>query len=167
MIKLTTPISCEDIKKLKIKDEVLISGIIYTGRDRVLPKLVKLIEDNKVNEIPFDLEGNMIMHTAVSDAGIATTTSNKKDIESSIKTLSENGIKGHIGKGALSEKTKKDLDNGNSVYFVSPPVAALLTDCVKSKKCVMFSEEGMEAIYELEVENIPGIVAIANGESIY
>ena len=33
------------------------------------------------------------MHTAVSDAGIAPTTSNKEEIESTIPFLSENGVK--------------------------------------------------------------------------
>jgi fumarate hydratase subunit beta len=50
---------------------------------------------------------------------------------------------------------------------VTPPVAALLTSKVKSKKVAAFKEEGMEAIFELEVEEIPGIVAVAHGKSIY
>ncbi len=47
------------------------------------------------------------MHTAVSDAGIAPTTSNKEEIESTIPFLSKNGVKIHIGKGMLNNETKK------------------------------------------------------------
>lgn len=165
MIKINMPITDKEVKKLKINDKILISGIIYTGRDAVLPKLANMIENNE--DLPIDLKGTAIMHTAVSDAGIATTTSNKNDIESNIPILSKAGVKIHIGKGALSDNTKHALSKYNSIYVVSPPVAALLTDSVISKECVMFKEEGIEACYRLNVKNIPAVVAIANGESIF
>ncbi len=85
MIRIKTPLTDEDIGKLKINDKVLLSGTIYTGRDAILPKLVNLLENEK--ELNFNIKGSAIMHTAVSDAGIATTTSNKKEIESSIAPI--------------------------------------------------------------------------------
>lgn len=162
---IKTPISEEDVLDLKVGDKISLSGKMYCGRDAVLPKLVKAIEDE--NQFDFDFKGMAIMHTAVSDAGIAPTTSNKAEIESSIAPLSAAGVKFHIGKGSLSDETKMALDKNNSVFIITPPVAALLTNSVKSKKCVAYENEGMEAFYELEVENIPGIVAIAHGESIF
>lgn len=162
---IKTPISEEDVLDLKVGDKISLSGKMYCGRDAVLPKLVKAIEDK--NQFDFDFRGMAIMHTAVSDAGIAPTTSNKAEIESSIAPLSAAGVKFHIGKGSLSDETKIALDENNSVFIITPPVAALLTNSVKSKKCVAYENEGMEAFYELEVENIPGIVAIAHGESIF
>lgn len=163
MKKIKTPISDEKIAKLKVGDKIAISGTIYTGRDAALPKLVKLINNEKT---PFDLKGIAIMHTAVSNAGIAPTTSNKEEIESFIPILSENGVKIHIGKGSLSDETKKSLKKNNSIFVITPPVAALLTNCIISKECVAFEEEGIEAIYKLKVENLPGIVAISQGISI-
>lgn len=163
MKKIKTPITNEEIAKLKIGDKILISGIIYTSRDAALPQLVNLIKENKV---PFDLEGIAIMHTAVSDAGIAPTTSNKEEIESTIPFLSENGVKIHIGKGSLSDETKEKLYKNNSVFVITPPIAALLTSKVLEKECVLFENEGIEAMFKLKVENIPGIVAVANKKSI-
>ena len=163
MKKIKTPITNEEIAKLKIGDKILISGIIYTGRDAALPQLVNLIKENKV---PFDLEGIAIMHTAVSDAGIAPTTSNKEEIESTIPFLSENGVKIHIGKGSLSDETKEKLYKNNSVFVITPPIAALLTSKVLEKECVLFENEGIESMFKLKVENIPGIVAVANEKSI-
>ena len=162
---IKTPISEEDVLDLKVGDKISLSGKMYCGRDAVLPKLVKAIEYG--DQFDFDFKGMAIMHTAVSDAGIAPTTSNKAEIESSIAPLSAAGVKFHIGKGSLSDETKIALDKNNSVFIITPPVAALLTNSVKSKKCVAYENEGMEAFYELEVENIPGIVAIAHGESIF
>ena len=163
MKKLTTPISDEEILSLDVGDQVYISGEIFTGRDAALPQLVELIKENKLD---FNIEGSAIMHTAVSDAGIAPTTSNKEEIESTIPFLSKNGVKIHIGKGMLHEDTIVSLKENNSIFVITPPVAALLTSKVLKKECVAFSNEGMEAMYKLEVENIPGIVAVSNGRSI-
>jgi len=163
MTNLTTPITDEDIACLKAGEQISISGTIYTGRDAALPQLVELIEKD---EVPFDLKGSVIMHTAFSDAGIAPTTSSKVEIESAIGPLSEAGVKIHIGKGMLSDETVEALYRNNSIFVITPPVAALLTNKVLEKKCVLFENEGMEAMYELKVENIPGIVAIQDKKRI-
>ena len=104
MKKIKTPISDEEISELQIGDKISLSGVMYTGRDAALPQLVELIKKGKS---PIDTNGIAIMHTAVSDAGIAPTTSNKEEIESTIPFLSKNGVKIHIGKGMLNNETKK------------------------------------------------------------
>lgn len=163
MIDLQTPISDDDLDRLDVGDKITISGTIYTGRDAALPQLVELINEK---EVPFDLNGSVIMHTAFSDAGIAPTTSSKVEIESTIAPLSESGVKVHIGKGTLNDDTLKALNENNSIFVITPPVAALLTSKVLEKKCVLFENEGMEAIFELKVDRIPGIVAIKDGKRI-
>lgn len=163
MKKITTPVSDEEISKLNVGDQISISGVMFTGRDAALPQLVNLIKEDKLD---FDIKGSALMHTAVSDAGIAPTTSNKEEIESTIPFLSENGIKIHIGKGMLHDDTIESLKKNNSIFVITPPVAALLTSRVLKKECVAFQNEGMEAMYKLEVDNIPGIVAVSNGKSI-
>ena len=60
MLNLTTPITDEDLSRLKVADKITISGTIYTGRDAALPQLVKLIEND---EVPFDLKGSVIMQS--------------------------------------------------------------------------------------------------------
>ena len=163
MKHLTTPITDDDLANVNVGDQISISGTIYTGRDAALPQLVRLIEENKV---PFDLNGCVIMHTAFSDAGIAPTTSSKVEIESTIPKLSESGVKIHIGKGMLSDETAEKLKENRSIFVITPPVAALLTNKVLKKECVLFEKEGMEAMFKLDVEDIPGIVAIHNGKKI-
>ena len=163
MKNLTTPISDDDITGLSVGDKITISGTIYTGRDAALPQLVELV---KRDDVPFDLEGSVIMHTAFSDAGIAPTTSSKVEIESTIGPLSEAGVKIHIGKGRLGDETVALLDENKSIFVITPPVAALLTSKVCEKKCVLFENEGMEAMYELKVKNIPGIVAVQDKKRI-
>ena len=164
MKKITTPTTKKTLENLHIGEQILLSGKMFTGRDAALPRLVKAIENG---EKLIDLEGSALMHTAVSDAGIAPTTSNKEEIEGNIPALAREGLLIHIGKGTLSEETVKALGDAGAIFVVTPPVAALLTSKVKSKKVAAFKEEGMEAIFELEVEEIPGIVAVAHGKSIY
>ena len=163
MIHLTTPITDEDLSQLTVGDKITISGTIYTGRDAALPQLVELVKEDNV---PFDLNGSVIMHTAFSEAGIAPTTSSKVEIESAIEPLSKSGVRIHVGKGMLSDETVNALNENKSIFVITPPVAALLTSKVLDKKCVLFENEGMEAMFELKVENIPGIVAIQDGKKI-
>ncbi len=164
MKTIKVPVTEEEIQNLSVGDKIEISGKIYTGRDAALPRLVKALKNG---EELIDIRGSAIMHTAVSDAGIAPTTSNKEEIQENIPYLAKSGVKIHIGKGALSEDTIKALENENSIFVVTPPAAALLTSKVRSKKVAAFPEEGMEAIFELEVDHIPGIVAVAHGKSLY
>jgi fumarate hydratase subunit beta len=164
---ILTPISDEVVSQLKIGDMITLSGYIYTGRDAVLPKVCKLIEDNKLGEYNIDLKNMVIFHTAVSIAGVGPTSSNKMEIESSFEKLSEAGIKMHLGKGKISDNTVKMLDHYNSVYAVIPPVTALLESKTIEKKVVAFHEEGMEALHILKIDKYPAIIAAAHGRSIY
>jgi len=166
VIKLTTPLKPDDIARLHICDHIELYGIIYTGRDAVLPKIVRLIKEGRLNELGADLKGAVIFHSAVSVAGIGPTTSNKLEIESSIPALSEAGVRLHLGKGALSPETVAALDKFGSVYAVTAPVTALLTSRVISRRVIAFPNEGMEAFHELKVDGFPAIIAAAHGKSI-
>ena len=54
MIKsITTPLNQDDVLALKAGDQVLLSGVIYTGRDAAHKRLVTLLEAGK--ELPFDV----------------------------------------------------------------------------------------------------------------
>ena len=167
IIKVHTPIPEHEIQRLKISDKIEIDGIIYCGRDAVLPKLVGLIECTALHTINVKLKGTVIFHTAVSSAGIGPTTSNKVEIEESIHTLSKAGVKIHLGKGSLSAKTVEGLKKYNSVFAITPPVSALFSDKIVSQRVAAFAEEGMEALYELEVKEFPAIIAIAQGKTIF
>ena len=156
-----------DFANIKIGDKVELSGTIYTARDAVINKLTTLIKNNLIEELPVSLEGAAIFHTAFSVAGFGPTSSNKEEIENGMEWLSKVGVKFHLGKGEISQKTINAISKYNSTFIVIPPITALLQKRLISKKLVAFPEEGMEAMYELKVDRIPGVVAAANGKSIY
>ena len=167
MIQLTTPFKEEDIAQLKVGDVVSISGYIYTGRDAVLPKIVKHAEEGTLSEVNVALQGQVIFHTAVSPAGVGPTSSNKLEIEASFEPLSRNGIKMHLGKGAIKPETVKALAENNAVFAIIPPVTALLESQTTEKEVVCYPELGMEALHRIKVVNYQAIIAAAKGESIY
>lgn len=167
MIELTTPLNEEAINQLKVGDVVSISGVIYCGRDAVLPRICKELETGAWYKRGIKLQGGVMFHTAVSPAGVGPTSSNKLEIENSFETLSKAGIKMHLGKGAIKPETVKILKENNSVFAIIPPVTALLESQTLERECIAWPELGMEALYRIKVENYQAIIAAAKGESIY
>lgn len=167
MKEIRTPISSDMIQELCVGDMIELSGKIFTGRDAVLPKISKMIENGLWDYSRICLDGGVIFHTAVSPAGVGPTSSNKLEIESTIPVLSKAGIRLHLGKGKLKDDTIEQLRQYHSVYAVIPPVTALLESKIINREVAAFSEEGMEAFHVLEVEHFPAIIAVAKGNSIY
>lgn len=168
IIDLITPFSEEAISQLKVGDVVSISGYIFCGRDAVLPRICKELEDGTWARKGIDLQGGVIFHTAVSPAGVGPTSSNKLEIEGSFEVLSKlGGIKMQLGKGAIKPETVKMLSDNNAVFAIIPPVTALLESQTLERECVAWPELGMEALYKIEVKNYQAIIAVAKGESIY
>ena len=168
MIELNTPYSEDAIRKLRIGDIISISGYIFCGRDAVLPRICKELEDGVWDKRGIKLQGGVIFHTAVSPAGVGPTSSNKLEIENSFETLSKGGgIKMHLGKGSIKPETIKILKETNAVFAIIPPVTSLLESQTVERECIAWPELGMEALYRIKVKHYQAIIAAANGESIY
>jgi len=166
-LSIQTPIRPEVARNLTVGDAFELHGKILCARDAALSRLVHMLETGTLGELAAHLQGAVIFHTAVSDAGIGPTSSNKVEIESSIGPLSVAGVRIHLGKGAISPATVDRMSSAGSVFAVTPPATALFMDKIVSRRVLAFPEEGMEALFELEVRGLPGIVAAAGGKSIY
>lgn len=156
-----------DLSGVRVGDRVSFRGRVLCGRDAVLPKVCKLIEQGRLDDLDVSFEGGAIFHTAVSCAGIGPTSSNKVEIEESFEFLLEAGVKVFLGKGEIKPQTVELLDRYGAVFAVVPPVTALLGRGMRSKRCVAFPELGMEALYEVELDNCPAVVAAARGKSLF
>ncbi len=167
MRTLHTPISKEDVASLQVGEQVNLVGRILCGRDAVLPKIVKMYETNDPALKDLKLEGSVIFHTAVSRAGIGPTSSNKVEIEGSIPKLSEAGVAVHLGKGALKEETVRAMQENGACFAVTTPTTALFSFKTTSQRVLAFPEEGMEALYEIEVTGLPVIIAAVNGQTMF
>ncbi len=161
-IRLKAPLSDEDVEQLRIGDRVLIDGILYTGRDAAHKRLYDLLIKGK--SLPFDIRGQIIYYVGPSPPGpgqvfgsAGPTTSYRMDAYSPI--LIENGLKGMIGKGIRSEAVKEAMKRYRAVYFAATGGAgALLAKRIKKAEVIAYEELGPEAIYRLEVEDLPVIV---------
>ncbi len=169
---LTTPLSDEDVEKLKAGDVVYLSGKLYTARDAAHKRLVDLIEEGK--ELPFELQGSVIYFVGptppkpgdpIGSAG--PTTSYRMDSYSPI--LIEHGQKGMIGKGKRNQAVKDACVKYKAVYFgATGGAGALLGKLIKSSKVIAYPELGPEAIREIEVENFPvTVINDAYGNDLY
>ena len=65
-IKLTTPLTEEKTKNLKAGDSVLLSGVLYTGRDAAHKRLIDLLDEGK--ELPINIKDEVIYYVGPSPA---------------------------------------------------------------------------------------------------
>ena len=156
---LKTPLSEEDVRKLKAGDIVYLSGIIYTARDAAHKRLVDLINEGK--ELPFELEGSVIYFVGPTPpkpgdpiGGAGPTTSYRMDSYSPI--LLSKGLRGMIGKGKRNQEVIEACKKYGGVYFgATGGAGALLGKLIKKAEVIAYPELGPEAIRKLEVENFP------------
>ncbi len=161
---LTTPLTDEAVMNLKIGDNVLISGTIFTARDAAHKRLVELVE--KGEELPFDIKGQIIYFAGptppkpgqvIGSAG--PTSSYRMNIYS--PTLIKVGQKGLIGKGDMSDEVMEAMKKHKAVYFAAVGGAgALISKSITAAEVIAYEDLGAEAIRKLTVKEFPAIVAM-------
>lgn len=172
MKELTLPLTKEQIKNLHAGDSVLISGTILTARDCAHKRITEYISEGK--PLPFELNGAIIYYAGPCPAkpGMASgscgpTTSARMD--SFAPTLLDLGLAGMIGKGEMCEEVANALKRNTAVYFAAIGGAgALYGSAIKKSECIAFPDLLSEAVYRLDVEKIPAVVAMdCHGGNIY
>lgn len=161
-VRLNTPLSSETVSNLRIGQQVLINGVIYTGRDAAHKRLVELLDQGK--DLPVDLKGQIIYYVGPSPAppgrvigSAGPTTAGRMDAYA--PRLIEKGLKGMIGKGARSESVIEAMKEHGAVYFAAiGGAAALISKRIEEAEVVAYPELGPEAIYKLTVKDFPAIV---------
>jgi fumarate hydratase subunit beta len=162
-IRLRTPLNSHIIENLKVGNQVLLSGTIFTARDAAHQRLVEVLEAGQ--ELPIPLDGQVIYYVgpaparpghAIGPAG--PTTAGRVDFYT--PRLLECGLKGMIGKGKRNMLVRQALRTYTAVYFVTVGgAAALIADCIKKSEMVAYPDLGTEAIYKLVVEDFSLLVA--------
>ncbi len=148
------------------------SGTIFTARDKAH---VYLLESK---EFLHRLKDGVIYHcgpivmkddhgTKVISAG--PTTSERLSLYAP-DVIRKYRVRGIIGKGGMDKKTLMAMKKYGCVYFSAiGGIGALIAASVKGVKGVYKEEFGMpEAIYEIEIEDMPLMVAMdAKGDNLY
>jgi len=160
--RLRTPLSMEDIKKLRSGDVVFLSGPIYTARDKAHALL-------RTGESPVSLEGAALYHCGplirgdeVLSAGPTTSGRMARYTEEILRL----GVKAIIGKGGLPAEPFL----GRAVYLAYPGGCGAAAAQQLRFRSVRLQELGMaEAMWEFDAENLgPMIVAVdSHGGDLY
>jgi fumarate hydratase class I len=170
-VVLTPPIDEATIRSLKVGDVVLISGLIYTGRDSVHSYLMK-------NESPVDLRGGVLYHCGpviLKDGDLwrmmaAGPTTSAREEPYQGEVIKRFGVRAVIGKGGMGAKTLEALKSAGAVYLSAIGGAAqFYARCVDKVEGVSLFEFGVpEALWHLRVHDFPCIVTMdAHGNSLH
>ena len=146
MKRLQLPLSREALASLKAGDEVLLTGVLYTGRDAAHQRLYQALQEGR--PLPVDLRGQTIYYVGPAPArpgaviGPAGPTSSYR-MDPYTPALLDAGLVAMIGKGRRSDAVRE------------------------AKEPVCYEDLGTEAVYRLEVKNFYAIVGIdSQGNSL-
>ena len=161
-IKINAPLTDDVIASLKAGDHVLITGVMYTGRDMAHKYIVD--GHSKGEKPPFDLTGQILYYTGPTPAppgkpigSAGPTTSYRMDKYT--PTLLKLGLKGMIGKGPRGQAVKDAMQRHKAVYFVAIGGAgALISKAIRKAEVIAYPELGTEAVMRLDVEDFPAVV---------
>ena len=172
IVKIKTPLDNDQLRVLRAGDKVLISGIIYTARDKAHQLLVDMLK--KGESIPFELQNAIIYYTGPVISGstgkiisAGPTTSSRMDRYT--PQLLSAGVKGLIGKGPRSREVIEAIRLNMGLYFTAVGGAGVyLAERIKESRILAFPELGLEGVYELHVEDLPCYVAIdSDGNTLF
>ncbi|SCP98167.1 L(+)-tartrate dehydratase subunit beta [Anaerobium acetethylicum] len=174
---LTTPISDEDLKDIKIGDVIYLNGHIVTCRDVAHRRLIEL---NR--ELPVDIKGGAIFHAGpivrkvegeedkFEMVSIGPTTSMRME-KFEKEFIEQTGVKLIVGKGGMGANTEAGCKENKAIHCVFPAGCAVLAaTCVEEIEDAQWRDLGMpETLWVCRVKEFgPLIVSIdAEGNNIF
>jgi fumarate hydratase subunit beta len=174
---LRTPISEDDIRRLRVNDVLYVTGTIVTARDQAHRRALEYFREGK--PLPVNLEGLAVFHCGPvmskdGDKWVAVaagpTTSTRMDLfeDDFIKNFKVRVV---IGKGGMGKKTTDAMAKYGAVYGAFTGGAAILAaKAIKSVKGVEWFDLGMpEAMWIFEAQEFgPLAVAIdSHGNNLF
>src|SRR6266571_8169096 len=170
-VPIRPPLTDEQVRRLKVGDVVMISGMMYTGRDAVHHYLMK-------RPPPVDLRGQVLYHCGpvvlkddggwrITAAG-PTTSSREEPYEADI--IARYGIRAVMGKGGMGPRTLQALKRHGALYLNAIGGAAqYYARCIEKVEGVDLLDLGVpEAMWHLRVKDFPAIVTMdAAGNSLH
>lgn len=175
MISLKFPVSEEEVRTLKVGDEVSLNGIMVLGRDNAHAWMY----EEKPDEIRNLLKGTVIYHCGpvvkkVDDEWIfvaagPTTSIREEPYQGDV--LKEYDLRAAIGKGGMGDKTLAALKEHGAVYLhaIGGTAALLAKAVVKVHDVLKLEEFGIpEAMWVIEVKDFPTVVTMdSHGQSLH
>lgn len=170
---LTTPLTEERVRKLHVRDTVILNGIIFGIRD-----LTQIRIFDQQMDPPVSLKGAVCLHTAPSlkkvgdrweKICVGTTTSGRMD-RFTPGLMERYGVRAIIGKGGQYQASLEAMKNFGGCYLaIVGGAAALETSQIEEVEKVYWEDIHPEALYQFRVKNFgPLIVAMdSHGNNLY
>jgi len=163
-MKITIQQLIEQPQSISCSQRILLSGSLYTARDAAHKKIVDMLDNNET--LPFDLKNACIYYCGPAPAkpnqiigACGPTTSSRMDAFT--QRMLDEGVKIFIGKGSRNAEITKAIPQKKALYLIATGgIAALLSKTVIKADLIAFKDLGAEAIYKLEVKDMPLICAI-------
>ncbi len=181
MKQITTPISDDVIRDLKVGDAVELTGMMITGRDTAHKWMMETFikktrtpqgDDLQVyEELKKILNGSLIYHCGPVVSGLDTKdykfvaagpTTSIREEPYQADVMKHFDLKGVIGKGGMGAKTLKGCQETPAVYFHAiGGAASYIAQTVVKVHGVYKYEFGVpEAIWIIEVKDFPVVVTM-------
>jgi len=155
-----------ELTKLKVGEALLLNGTIVVGRDIAHAKFKEILDSGQ--PLPEYLKKHPIYYAgpAKTPAGkpsgsFGPTTAGRMD--SYVGLLQENGGSlVMIAKGNRSQQVTDACAKFGGFYLgsIGGPAALLAEENIKKVECIDFPELGMEAVWQIEVENFPAFILV-------
>jgi fumarate hydratase class I len=171
---LIYPFTADKVLKLRAGDVVRISGIVFTGRDRLHKHLAE------THASPVDLHDGALFHCGpVVRRGAdgswrivaAGPTTSIREEPYMAEVIAEQGVRVIIGKGGMGAKTLDACREHGCVYLQAVGgAAAVIAKSVRKVLDVHFMDEfgATEAMWSLQVDGLETVVGMdAHGRSLY
>lgn len=171
-IKVQLPMSDSFAETLRASDFLLLSGVLYTGRDAAHLRMQKTLDAGEA--LPVDLEGQILYYVGPTPAppghavGSAGPTSAYR-MDRVTPMLLERGLQGMIGKGTRGEAVIEAMKKHRALYFTAVGgAAALISKSILKSEVVAYEDLGPEAIHRYVVEDFPVLLTIdMYGNNLY
>ena len=171
--EFTTPLTEEDVRKLRVNDTVGLRGTLFGIRDATQIHMF-----DRGRKTRFDMRGHAVIHTAPNvkktESGyvpvcVGTTTSDRME-RFTRPLMAEYGVRLIIGKGGLREGSSKAFQELGGAYLaIIGGTAALETTWVEAIEDVDLDDLHPESLWKFRVNGFgPLLVAMdSHGASLY
>ncbi len=149
---LKVPLNEEDIRRLKVKDVIYLSGEVLTVRDSAYERVLAALDSKK--PLPFDLKGKAIWHAGPitkqengkwKTVAVGSTTSSRFSGPVA-RLMGELGVRLVIGKGFMGPEAAGAMSKFGAAYVISTGgAAAYYANQVEETPAVHWLDLGMPA----------------------
>ncbi len=155
-----------DLSKYPVSTFLLLSGTILVGRDIAHAKLKERLDKGEdlpqyLKEHPIYYAGPAKTPEGMACGSMGPTTAGRMDSYVDL-FQSHGGSMIMIAKGNRSQQVTDACQKHGGFYLgsIGGPAAILAKNNIKSIKCVEYPELGMEAIWQIEVEDFPAFILV-------